>query len=92
MNQCVKITLVVKASRDLLCNVIKKNAERLAIEGIGNAEGPDKIKIVAHGPHDAIDEFIDVLYVGYKGARPTIVEVEPFLKSRDYRGVFRVII
>ena len=61
MNQCVKITLVVKASRALLCNLIKKNAERLAIEGIGNIEGPDTIKIVANGTNDSIDEFIDVI-------------------------------
>ena len=27
-----------------------------------------------------------------KGARPSIIEVEPFLKNKDYRGVFRVII
>lgn len=91
MNQCVRITLVVKASEDLLCNLIKKNAERLAIEGVGNIEGADTIKIIAHGAHDAIDEFIDALYIGYKGARPAIIEVEPFLKDRDYRGVFRVI-
>jgi acylphosphatase len=92
MNQCVKITLVVKASRDLLSNMIKKNAERLSIEGIGNVEGRGTIKIIAHGAHDSIDEFIDILYLGYKGARPSIIEVEPFLKNKDYRGIFRVII
>ena len=91
MNQCVRITLIVKTSRDLLKNLIQKNAQRLAIEGIGNIEGPEKIKIVANGANDAIDEFIDMLYSGYRGARPTIIEVEPFIKDRDYRGVFRVI-
>ncbi len=91
MNQCVKITLIVKTSQELLRNFIQKNAERLAIEGIGNIETTNTIKIVAHGAHDAIDEFIDALYSGYKGARPTVIEVEPFIKDRDYRGVFRVI-
>ena len=91
MNQCVRITLVVKASRDLLKNLIQKNAQRLAIEGLGNIEGPDTIKIVANGANNAIDEFIDSLYSGYRGERPSIIEVEPFVKDRDYRGIFRVI-
>ena len=91
MNQCVKITLVVKTSEELLKNLIKKHAERLAIEGVGNIENSDTIKIVANGSNNAIDEFIDALYDGYKGAKPTIIEVEPFMKDRDYRGVFRVI-
>ncbi len=91
MNQCVKITLVVKTSEELLKNLIKKHAERLAIEGVGNIENSDTIKIVANGSNSAIDEFIDALYGGYKGAKPTIIEVEPFMKERDYRGVFRVI-
>lgn len=91
MNQCVRITLVVKASREVLHNFVQKNAQRLALEGVGNLAESDTIKIIAHGTHAAIDEFIDTLYTGYKGARPTVIEVEPFAKDRDYRGVFRII-
>jgi len=75
----------------MLKNLIQKNAQQLAIEGIGNIQGPSKVKIVANGTNDAIDKFIDKLYDGYKGSRPTTIEVEPFIKDRDYRGVFRVI-
>jgi len=91
MNQCVRITLIVKASVPLLKNLVQKNAQKLAIEGVGNILLPNTIKIIAHGDRNAIDEFIDTLYNGYKGARPSMIEVEPFVKDRDYRGVFRVI-
>jgi acylphosphatase len=91
MNQCVKITLGVKASEELLKNLVQKSAERLSIEGVGSVENAHTIKIVAHGSNHSIDTFIDELYAGYKGARPTVIEVEPFAKEKDYRGVFRVI-
>lgn len=92
MNQCVRITLVVKAAVPLLKNFIQKNAQKLCIEGMGNILAPNTIKIIAYGSHDAIDEFIDTLYTGYNGSKPAVIEVEPFVKDRDYHGIFRVII
>lgn len=91
MNQCVCITLVVKAPLIPVRELIQKSAQKLAIEGIGNILAPHTIKIVAHGSHDAIDEFIDALYTGCNGIKPASVAVEPFVKDRDYRGVFRII-
>ncbi len=91
MNQCVCITLVVNTSLIPFRGFIQKSAQKLAIEGIGNVLAPHTIKIVVHGAHDAIDEFIDVLYTGCDGIRPASVAVEPFVKDRDYRGVFRII-
>jgi len=92
MNQCVCITMVVKISIPLLKKFIQKNAQKFCIEGTGNVLAPHTVKIIAHGPHSAIDEFIDTLYTGCNGSRPSTIEVEPFVKDRDYRGVFRVII
>lgn len=91
MTQCVRITLVIPANDDLVHNFIQKNAQKLLLEGISNIEAQDTIKIIASGRHTAIDEFIDLLYNGYKGLKPTIVEVEPYITDRNYRGIFRVI-
>ncbi len=91
MTQCVRITLVIRASDDFVRNFIQRSAQKLALEGVSNFESQDTIKIVASGAHNAIDEFIDLLYTGYKGLKPSIVEIEPFVKDRDYRGTFRVI-
>jgi acylphosphatase len=91
MNQCVRITLVVSACVPVFKRLIQKNAQKLAIEGVGSVSAPNALRIIAHGDHDAIDEFIDALYTGCKGIRPSLIEVEPFVKDRDYRGIFRII-
>jgi len=91
VNQCVCITLVVKIAAPVLKSFIQKKAEKLRIEGMGNVLTPHTIKIIAYGPHNAIDEFIDTLYAGCNGVRPSAVEVVSFAKTGDYRGVFRII-
>ena len=50
-----------------------------------------KVKIVACGIKDKMDTFIDILHQGSTASRPEDIEVEPFLKEKEYRGVFRVI-
>lgn len=87
MNQCVRITVVVNASMVLLRSLIQKNAQKLSIEGVGSILDHGTVKIIAYGPHNAIDEFIDALY----SIKPSLIEVEPFIKDRDYRGIFRMI-
>lgn len=91
MNQCVCITLVVKAAVPLLKSFIQKKAEKLRIEGMGNVVTPTTIKIIAYGPCTAIDEFIDTLHAGYNGIRPSAIEVVSSVKNSDYRGIFRII-
>ena len=49
------------------------------------------IKIIACGSNKDLEEFMDSLYIGYKNIKPSGMESEPFLRDKDYRGVFRII-
>lgn len=69
---------------------IQKHARDLSVEGsVQYHDG--KIKITASGKKDNIDKFIDLIHKETAIYTDDIIEVEPFLKDRDYRGVFRII-
>ena len=91
MNKCLRITLLIKMQDGILEDFIQKNAKKFSIEGTVQAVDKQTIKIVACGANDNIDKFVDAIYKGYKDEKPTVIEVEPFLKDKEYRGVFRLI-
>lgn len=91
MNKSVCITVSIPVTQDLLKNLIYKSAVNLKLEGTAHAVGNDTIRIITHGSIDNIDEFIDALYAGYKSNIPEVVEVEPYTKEHNFRGVFRLI-
>lgn len=70
--------------------VIGKQAKKLGIEGTAQIIS-GQIHIVVCGTKEKIDQFLDVVHAGISKLSPTHVEIEPFLKTRDYRGVFRII-
>jgi acylphosphatase len=89
MMQCLRITFPHNDSTDFLHTFIQKNARSLEIEGTAQLVA-NHIKIVACGTKDAIDAFLDFLHK--EAAKKSIdLEIEPFLKDKDYRGVFRII-
>ena len=90
MKQCLRITFKLNSDSKFLHNVVKKYAYKLEIEGTAHVMS-DHIKIVACGLKDNMEEFVDVVYKGSRGSMTDDVEVEPFVKEREYRGVFRVI-
>ena len=91
MKQCLRITFKLSSkSMPLYVKSIKQHAHKLDIEGTAHVLD-DTIKIFACGRKDYMDKFIDVVYKGTKDARPDDVEIEPFAKEKEYRGVFRVI-
>ncbi len=83
----IKLEIIGELSDD----VIHTNAHRLNIEGPAKLIDAETVRIIACGLNENIDDFVDSLYKGYKNAKPSIIEVEPFLRDRDYRGVFRLI-
>lgn len=91
MNKCLKITLILKSTEGILQNFVQKNAQKFNIEGTVQSADNETIKIIACSKVDNLDKFIDSLYQGYKNNVPQIIEIEPFLKDKDYRGVFRII-
>ena len=89
--QCLKISFNVDAKKDFLEKFVQKNARQCHIEGIVQKLNGDSVVIYACAEPDNMDEFIDLLYEGSSKHKLTQIEIEPFFKDRDYRGVFRII-
>lgn len=93
MSQCLHITFFLDGPRNFLHNVIQKHARSLGLEGtvqIINGNGKS-VKILACGDRESVDDFLELLHK--EAAKDAIkdIEVEPFIKEKDFRGVFRVI-
>lgn len=98
MNKCLRIVITAKFSDDLLRSFIHKSAKSLGLEGTAQiietqTKDPSikKVLISVCGDTEVLDEFIDMMHKGTKGFDLKNIEVEPFLKDKDYRSVFRVI-
>jgi len=83
----------MEAPQAFLHSVIQKKARSLGLEGTVRvySNGEKSIKLVACGQKDAMEDFVDLLHK--EAAKDSIkeMEIEPFLKEKDFRGVFRVI-
>lgn len=91
MNKCVKMTFVIAIKEGFLQNVVQKQARKLEIEGSAQVISPGHIKVIACGAKEKVDAFVDALHKEEAKYAMSEIEVEPFLKDKDYRGVFRVI-
>lgn len=90
MSQCLRIVLTMNLPEDFLHNVIKKTARALDLEGTVQLESGNTIRIIACGSKEAIESFLDSLHAQAAQFLDAL-EIEPFIKDKDYRGVFRVI-
>lgn len=91
MKKCVKIVLHIPVIKGFLQDVVQEQARRLGLEGVAQLQLPSEVKIVAFGAKEAIDAFIDLLHKETSKHGVAQVEVEPFIKDKDYRGIFRII-
>lgn len=91
MNKCLKITVSIEAKDEGLLNSIQKHARKYELEGVVQPLSSDKVKIVICGEKEQVDLFVDALHK--ESAKEAIkdIEIEPHVKDKDYRGVFRVI-
>lgn len=93
MAQCLKIQCQVgQADVEVVYDFVQKIANKHKIEGLVQPVETQKIRIIICGEKEAVESFLDELHKG--GPKiPELLdfELEPFLKERDYRGVFRVI-
>lgn len=90
MYKCLRITLVGEPKQGFL-QVIQKHARKNALEGIAQMVGEEGVKIIVCGNKEYIDDFVDLLHKESVKHNIDDIEIEPFLKDKDYRGVFRVI-
>lgn len=91
MKKCLKITLRVKIINGALRDAVQATARNLGVEGTVQFVEPNELVIIACGSKDNIDIFLDNIHQGFGTNVPEDVQVEPFLKERDYRGIFRIL-
>lgn len=92
MNKCLKITFSSSIPEGFLQDFVQTNAKKLNLEGMVQIVSTEnKIKLIVCGDKDAVDQFVDLLHKGSGKTIPDDIQIEPFLKDKDYRGVFRVI-
>lgn len=93
MNKCLRIMLTGEYPPNFMTNFIQKNAKKFDLEGTAQlvSAKENQIRITICGSPQALDDFIDLLYEGTKGFVLHDLEIEPFLKDKDYRQIFRVI-
>ncbi len=94
MYKCLKISFSASNNHDNpLLATIQKKAQQLELEGTAQVVKAEKsIRIVVSGAKEAVDNFVEFLYKGPNGTQLDNLEVEPFIKDRDYRGAFRIIL
>lgn len=91
MYKCLKITLAGNFPEGILHSYVQKEARNLKIEGSAQVISSREVIIIACGEIEKVELFLDVLHKESKKWSPENILVEPFLKQKDYRGVFRVI-
>lgn len=99
MHKCLKITLTLESEarelqsngNEFLQNVVQKYARKYGLEGMAQPTSLGKIKIIVCGHKDKVDGFVDVIHKESTGQQIEDIEIEPYLKDKDYRGVFRVL-
>ena len=91
MNKCVRISVFTNLTDEFLKNSVQKHAQALKLEGFSQEVEDGNFKIIVNGNKENVDKFIDLLHKDFIGLDIEDFEIEPYLKDKDYRGVFRII-
>lgn len=91
MYKCLKITFTGNLPKGFLQKTVLKCARDYPIEGLAQLMMDNLVKIIVCGSLDDVDSFLDKLYDEIDGIDLDELQVEPFAKDRDFRGVFRVL-
>ena len=92
MSQCLRITFIVPDGKESkVRSLICQEARKLILEGMIQTSESPSLKLIACGTREKIDQFLDALYKAIAHEKCDDLEIEPFFKDRDYRGVFRII-
>lgn len=88
--RCLRVGLEIQDVDKFDADFFQKLAKSLEIEGFMEINGQN-IQIHMCGPLNRIDEFMDHIHKIHKRFSNTDLVIEPFLKTKDFRGIFRVI-
>lgn len=91
MKKCLKITLISNNIDGGFRDSVQNAARKLGVEGTVQLVEPNTIAIIACGSKENIDAFLDNIHQGFGLTVPEDVHVEPFLREKDYRGIFRIL-
>ena len=91
MKRCSKLVVRGKVQSVLYKNFVKEHAQKLKIEGTVQNSSDGNIVINACGLSEKIEDLIDVLYAGPPKSKIDQVSEEPMTRSKEFRGVFRII-
>lgn len=91
MYKCLKITFTAELPKGFLQKAIQGNAKKLNVEGVAQLLMDNFVRIIVCGSMDQVDSFLDYLYKEINSVQPNEFQIEPFLKDKDYRGVFRIL-
>jgi len=91
MNRCLKMLINIEKWEDRWGAQIQAQAKKLDIEGVMQALDGHQMRIMICGKDANLDEFVDYLYDFFISINVRVEELEPFIKERDFRGIFRVL-
>lgn len=91
MKKCLKIAVGHRGS-DGFVQEIHKKGSKLGVEGtIQVVPGDKEVSIVVCGLKDQVDQFVDHMHKHAAQEGIVDIAIEPFVKTKDYRGAFRII-
>lgn len=91
VKKCLKISMPLSPG-DPLIQQIQKHGIKMGVEGTLSQSPHDKdVKIVVCGLKDQVDKFVDLLHKEALQRGITDINIEPFVRIKDYRGAFRII-
>jgi acylphosphatase len=91
MKKFLKITVFGTLKGTEYRSFVQKKAEQLNIAGTIQYANDQQIIILAEGDQEAIEDFIDYLYEGTKKSIIEKIETTPYLESKQFRGLFRIL-
>lgn len=92
VKKCLRISFSAQMPQGFLQNVVQKFARNCGVEGMAQILATEeRARVIVCGDRESIEKFLDQLHAAVANFTPEAIEVEPFLKDKDYRGVFRVI-
>ncbi|CDK30389.1 acylphosphatase [Candidatus Babela massiliensis] len=94
MNKCLRINIILETlenKEENLKNIIQRFAKKHELEGLAQSIDHNHIKVIVCGEKENVDNFVDKIHKEISTFDIQDIEIEPFTKDKDYRGVFRLI-